>query len=236
MGKKGKRVRRMGKRGLEEIRSRLSGSRFRCINEKLYKCKSDISFTMFNSDPKLYSAYHEGYRNQVLTWPYNPVDKVIQWLKQRQELVNIGDFGCGDALIAKTFTKKVYSYDLVATNEHVTACNIKRVPLETGVLDVVIFCLSLMGTDWPLFILEATRTTKIKGRLKIVEVTSRISNPKEFINFITSFGYALHSSNHNTTGDYFVWFEFVLEDRKEIKEDKLLQYNHLLTPCLYKQR
>lgn len=56
MGKKGKRVRRMGKRGLEEIRSRLSGSRFRCINEKLYKCKSDISFTMFNSDPKLYSA------------------------------------------------------------------------------------------------------------------------------------------------------------------------------------
>jgi hypothetical protein len=55
---------------------------------------------------------------------------------------------------------KVHSFDLVAANERVTACNISRVPLPNASLDVAIFCLSLMGVDFIKFIHEAHRTLK----------------------------------------------------------------------------
>lgn len=55
---------------------------------------------------------------------------------------------------------KVHSFDLVAANERVTACNISRVPLPNASLDVAIFCLSLMGVDFIKFIQEAHRTLK----------------------------------------------------------------------------
>ena len=108
---------------------------------------------------------------------------------------------------------KVHSFDLVAHNEHITACNIAKVsaaavtppsngrslftfaqvPLKHGTLDVAIFCLSLMGTDFMKFLKEAHRTLKpgsalplwlswlisisvcslASGLLKIAEVQSR---------------------------------------------------------------
>ena len=35
----------------------------------------------------------------------------------------VADFGCGDAKIAGSLPNVVHSYDLVAVNEHVTACD-----------------------------------------------------------------------------------------------------------------
>ena len=37
------------------------------------------------------------------------------------------DFGCGDAKIARSVPNVVHSYDLVALNEHVTACDMAHV-------------------------------------------------------------------------------------------------------------
>jgi len=37
------------------------------------------------------------------------------------------DFGCGDAKIARSVPNIVHSYDLVALNEHVTACDMAHV-------------------------------------------------------------------------------------------------------------
>lgn len=39
----------------------------------------------------------------------------------------VADFGCGEAIIAKSVTNKVHSFDLVAKNEFVTACNMAKV-------------------------------------------------------------------------------------------------------------
>ena len=39
----------------------------------------------------------------------------------------VADFGCGDAKIARSVPNVVHSFDLVALNSHVTACDIKRV-------------------------------------------------------------------------------------------------------------
>ena len=40
-------------------------------------------------------------------------------------------------------------------------------------MDVVVFCLALMGTDYPRFLKEATRVLRPGGKLWIAEVRSR---------------------------------------------------------------
>lgn len=38
-----------------------------------------------------------------------------------------------------------------------------QVPLESKTLDAAIFCLSLMGTDWPSFLREAKRVLRLQS-------------------------------------------------------------------------
>ena len=68
---------------------------------------------------------------------------------------------------------KINSFDLYALNEHVTVADVKNVPIKDESMDVVVFCLSLMGTNLADFILEANRILKQNGHLKIAEVRSR---------------------------------------------------------------
>jgi ribosomal RNA-processing protein 8 len=44
--------------------------------------------------------------------------------------------------------QRVYSFDHVAINDKVTACDMERVPLADEALDVAVFPLSLMGKNW----------------------------------------------------------------------------------------
>ena len=39
----------------------------------------------------------------------------------------VADFGCGEAIIAQSVANKVHSFDLVAKNKFVTACNMAKV-------------------------------------------------------------------------------------------------------------
>ena len=90
----------------------------------------------------------------------------IEYLKGCQRPIVVGDFGCGEAAIAMSFEDdpdvRVHSFDLQAPNEHVTVADIANVPLANGVLDIAIFSLSLMGTNWVDFLVEAHRTLKMK--------------------------------------------------------------------------
>jgi ribosomal RNA-processing protein 8 len=74
----------------------------------------------------------------------------------------IADFGCGEAKLAKSVNNKVHSFDFVALNDLVTACDMKNVPLNPKSCDVVVFCLSLMGTNISEFVNEAHRVLKLK--------------------------------------------------------------------------
>ena len=42
----------------------------------------------------------------------------------------VADFGCGEALIAQSITNKVYSFDFIAKNKFVTACNMAEVGFQ----------------------------------------------------------------------------------------------------------
>lgn len=54
-------------------------------------------------------------------------------------------------------------------------------PLEEHSLDVGVFSLSLMGTNYVQFLTEANRVLKPGGKLFIAEVTSRFKDVKEFV-------------------------------------------------------
>ncbi|WYZ45391.1 hypothetical protein EsH8_VIII_000707 [Colletotrichum jinshuiense] len=92
----------------------------------------------------------------------------------------IADLGCGDARLASTLTaeaKKLHleilSYDLHSPAEHVVKADIANLPLANDSVDVAIFCLALMGTNWLDFIEEAYRILHWKGELWIAEIKSR---------------------------------------------------------------
>jgi ribosomal RNA-processing protein 8 len=92
----------------------------------------------------------------------------------------IADLGCGDAALStalqphlKKMHLKIYSFDLQSPSPLVTKADIANLPLPDGSVDVTIFCLALMGTNWIDFIEEAFRILRWKGELWVAEIKSR---------------------------------------------------------------
>ncbi|RDW92158.1 hypothetical protein BP5796_01552 [Coleophoma crateriformis] len=101
---------------------------------------------------------------------------------------SIADLGCGDAGLSSGLQKdlkklnlKIYSFDLQNPSPLVTKADIANLPLADNSVDVAIFCLALMGTNWIDFIEEAFRILRWKGELWVAEIKSRfgrVSNGK----------------------------------------------------------
>jgi len=101
-------------------------------------------------------------------------------------VLTVADFGCGEARLSATLSKiysssvSIFSFDLakpVGENASlVTPCDMANVPLASVTVDVAVFCLSLMGTNFWDFIKEADRVLKTGGRLLISEVKSRFQD------------------------------------------------------------
>ncbi|KAG5983763.1 hypothetical protein E4U55_007228 [Claviceps digitariae] len=92
----------------------------------------------------------------------------------------IADLGCGDARLAASLQKEssklrldIKSFDLQSPSPLVTRADIANLPLGDGSVNVAIFCLALMGTNWIDFIEEAYRILHWKGELWIAEIKSR---------------------------------------------------------------
>lgn len=213
---------------LSKLNAKLEGGRFRYINEVLYTADGKSAFEMFQEDPTLFDVYHEGYRSQVEKWPENPLDIFISYLKTKPKEWQVGDFGCGEARLAQSVPQNVFSFDLVSRNEFITACDISKVPLKDNSLDVAIFCLSLMGTNFIEFLKEAKRTLKPQGVLKIAEVKSRFTSIPSFLEALHKLGFKRISKDDSNK--MFILFEFVNTSQKgDIS-------NVYLKPCKYKKR
>lgn len=66
----------------ESLRENLKGSRFRFMNEQMYKQSGKESMEVFKQDETAFEAYHEGYRRQIAQWPMNPLDRIIKNIKK----------------------------------------------------------------------------------------------------------------------------------------------------------
>jgi ribosomal RNA-processing protein 8 len=112
--------------------------------------------------------------------PKTEAVEVLAPLPRTDGCCNIADLGCGDAGLAKGLQQslkklkvKIHSFDLQNPSSLVTKADIANLPLEGGSVDVAVFCLALMGTNWVDFIEEAFRILRWKGELWVAEIKSR---------------------------------------------------------------
>lgn len=209
---------------------RMQGARFRWLNEQLYTQPSSVAFEQFSQDAELFEAYHAGFRAQVKKWPANPVDRMAAYLRKRPRSDVVADFGCGDAKLAALARQTVHSFDLVAVNERVTACDMAHVPLDDGSCDVAIFCLSLMGSNVADFLLEAHRVLRPGGQLQIAEVKSRIASLERFQRDLELMGFDVGSVDESNK--MFV----LIAAAKSAERRPRAGHKIVLQPCLYKRR
>lgn len=183
-----------------KMQQKLSGARFRWINEQLYTTSSSDALSLFKKQPHVFDEYHQGFKHQVESWPENPVDTMVKNFKLRlQKPLNapgglpadyngdivVADMGCGEAKLALQVSKlrggpksrkarfKVHSFDLHKANDRITVADMANVPLPDESAHVVVFCLALMGTNLEDFIKESLRILKPRGEIWVAEIKSR---------------------------------------------------------------
>jgi len=148
---------------------------FTKLNNKINNEKSETTHDRMLKDPNEWEEYHRQYREARKTWPIVPYEEIIKRIRQLSPRLLIGDFGCGEAKILEVFGQnRVYSFDHVAINNNVTACDIKETTLPDEAIDIAVFSLSLMGRNWRQYIAEAKRCLATNGYLLIAETTKSI--------------------------------------------------------------
>ena len=185
------------------------------LNQRINTATSKQTLQRFTQHPQEFHEYHATYKEARKEWPVTPYKEAIKWCKTgpRVNLI-IGDFGCGEAFLAKEIENKVHSFDHVSINEDVIACDMSHVPLEDACLDAAIFSLSLMGTNYIDYLKEAHRCLKLDGHLWIAEPTSRIQNIDHFKEILERLGFDIRNTNQK-------WkFTFIeaLKSEREINE------------------
>ena len=164
---------------LDRFRERLAAGAFRSLNESLYTRPGAASLAEFAAAPDLFAQYHAGFRAAVAKWPSSPLEAATAFVRTLPPRSSVVDFGCGEAGLATAVGAhaRVTSLDLVAAAPDVIACDMAATPLPSSSADAAIFCLALMGTDYPAALAEACRVLKPGGGLWIAEVRSRFVAP-----------------------------------------------------------
>jgi hypothetical protein len=163
---------------------------FSKMNNRWYASDSKNTHERLANNKEEWAHYHTLYRQMRETWPVVPYKEEIRWLQERDGYV-VGDFGCGEALIAKAAGDRhtIHSFDHVAIDERVIACDIAHAPLEDEVLDLAIFCLSLMGSNFTDYIRKAHRCLHIDGALHIWEAANYFDDVQKFTSALAKLGF-----------------------------------------------
>ena len=165
---------------------------FSKMNNRWYTSDSQKTHSRLTANPEEWAHYHTEYRRLRESWTVVPFQEEIDWLQQIEESKVVADFGCGEAIIGAQVGDHhtVRSFDHVAIDsDRVTACDMAHVPLNDKELDVAIFCLSLMGSNFTDYLREAHRCLKFSGELHIWEPTSHFDDPPAFCGQLERLGF-----------------------------------------------
>ena len=149
-----------------ELNKKWSVSNSKTIQERLKKDKSEWEY------------YHTLYREKRKEWNEIPYVEISKKLKGREDWL-IADLGCGENLLSKEINNKVLSFDYVGIDDSVTECDISNLPLKDNEVDVSVFSLSLMGSNYIDYLKEGYRILKPYGNMFIVEPKKKWENKSE---------------------------------------------------------
>jgi hypothetical protein len=175
------------------------------LNHRWSVTRSDNTHERLRDNPSEWYYYHTLYSEKRQTWTEIPYIEIAKKIKARPDWV-VGDFGCGENLLSKELNNTVYAFDHVAIDDKVYACDIKNVPIEDGILDVAVFSLSLMGSNYTDYFKEAYRTLKIYGNIFVCEPASKWEGREEELKgYIESVGFKCFGTVKNT--DKFIYID-----------------------------
>jgi hypothetical protein len=147
---------------------------FSNLNQRWNVSTSYTTGKRLNEDPTEWYHYHTLYREARKDWNEIPYIEIAKQIKRTDYV--IADLGCGENLLKNELPNKVLSFDHVAIDDTVIACDISNVPLEDETIDVVVFSLSLMGTNYGDYLKEAYRILKPMQPIMIAETSNQWKN------------------------------------------------------------
>jgi superfamily II DNA or RNA helicase len=157
-----------------------STGEFSTMNKDWSKANSKNTHTRLSKDKSEWDKYHKLYREARENWGEIPY---IEIAKKITPNMVVADFGCGENLLSKEIpNNKVHAFDHVAIDDSVIACDISNTPLENDSMDVVVFSLSLMGSNYKDYLKEAYRVLKPYGMLFICEPIGKGERNEEKLN------------------------------------------------------
>jgi len=175
---------------------------FTYINNGWYNSNSKNLNIKLTKNPKEWELYHTYYNELKSKWKTNHLDYIVDYVNKRPDWI-VADLGCGLDPLRTLIQNKLYSFDHIAINDEVIACDISNTPLEDNSMDVVIFSLSLMGTNYNEYIKEANRILKPYQYVLIVEPKNRwMDKIEELKNEIKNNNFTIHD---DFTDDMFIY-------------------------------
>ncbi|MDV6032732.1 MAG: hypothetical protein F9B45_22130 [Phycisphaera sp. RhM] len=165
---------------------------FSTMNSRWNRISSANLAETLKTNPEEWEQYHTLYRRARENWSVVPFKEVVRWLESREGYV-VADFGCGEAFVSMAVGDRhiVHSFDHVAITDSVIACDISKTPLDSESVDVAVFCLSLMGSNFISYLREANRVLKIDGHIHVWESESRFDDVQRFANDLERLGFQI---------------------------------------------
>jgi superfamily II DNA or RNA helicase len=145
---------------------------FTHMNNGWYASNSENLNNRLKLDPKEWELYHTYYSKLRGEWEEQPTEVIADFISRRTDWV-VADMGCGEDLLRPLIKNELHSFDHVAISDDVIACDIRNVPLEDNSIDVAVFSLSLMGSNYGDYLKEAGRVLKPYQHLVVCEPARR---------------------------------------------------------------
>jgi SAM-dependent methyltransferase len=125
-------------------------------------------------NPKAWFEYHKIRRESMKDWNEIPYEYIASKIKNKNRIV--ADFGCGENLMKDLIpNNKVYSFDHIAIDKDVIACDMAHTPLKNDTIDIAVFSLALWGTNYEDYFKEAYRLLTYDGLMYIAEPSKAYS-------------------------------------------------------------
>ena len=162
----------------------------RTEHSKLHKALSE--------NPSEWHEYHRLRRETMKEWDEVPYEYIASKIKNKRQIV--GDFGCGDNQMKTHIpNNKVYSFDHVACDDTVTACDMAHTPLEDESIDIAVFSLALWGCNYEDYFKETYRVLTFDGLMYIAEPSSSYTDEEkmELINMLRRNGFTIVMFGNN---------------------------------------
>tara|TARA_B110000503_G_scaffold20590_1_gene31004 strand:- start:493 stop:2004 length:1512 start_codon:yes stop_codon:yes gene_type:complete len=150
------------------------------MNKSWSTSRSENTSKRLLKDPSEWYYYHSLYADRRKDWDEIPYLEIAKKIKERPEWI-VADMGCGENLLSKEVSNKVHAFDYVAIDKDVTACDMSSIPLGNQEINAVVFCLSLMGSNYLDYIREAFRVTKPYGNIFICEPKKKVEKRIEVL-------------------------------------------------------